>query len=176
MRAKQALQGVFVTAALMAAAGAILAAVQQLTEERVRANALAAERQVVRELAGVAATVPDDSLLLCERDLVLQRDTTRGYGGEVDYIVAFAVDGRIAGVRVLHHAETPGFADILLPQSDWLAGFGAGEGEGEAEADVHAVTGATITSRAVIDGVTATRRRHVEAASACPPAPSEAAP
>ena len=170
MRARQALQGVFVTAGLMAAAGAILAAVQQLTEERVRTNALAAERQVVRELAGVAATVPDDSLLLCERDLVLQRDTTRGYGGEVDYIVAFAADGRIAGVRVLHHAETPGFADILLPQSDWLAGFGAGVG------DVHAVTGATITSRAVIDGVTSTRRRHVEAASACPLAPSEAAP
>lgn len=178
MKAKKALQGVVVTAALMAAAGAILAAVQQLTEERVRANALAAERQVVRELAGVAATVPDDSLLLCERDLVLRRDTTRGYGGEVDYIVAFAQDGRIAGVRVLHHAETPGFADILLPQSDWLAGFGAGEaeGEGEGEAEVHAVTGATITSRAVIDGVTATRRRHVEAASVCPPGPSEAAP
>ncbi|MDE0691759.1 MAG: FMN-binding protein [Gammaproteobacteria bacterium] len=170
MKARQALQGVFVTAALMAAAGAVLAAVQQLTEERVRANALAAERQVVRELAGVAATVPDDSLLLCERDLVLRRDTTRGYGGEVDYIVAFAQDGRIAGVRVLHHAETPGFADILLPQSDWLAGFGVGE------AEVHAVTGATITSRAVIDGVTATRRRHVEAPSACPPGPSEAAP
>ena len=169
-RSKQALQGVFVTAALMAAAGAILAAVQHLTEERVRANAMAAERQVVRELAGVAATVPDDLLVLCERDLVLRRDTTRGYGGEVDYIVAFAADGRIAGVRVLHHAETPGFADILLPQSDWLTGFGAREG------DVHAVTGATITSRAVIDGVTATRRRHAEAASACPPAPSEATP
>ncbi|MYE24143.1 MAG: FMN-binding protein [Gammaproteobacteria bacterium] len=169
-RGRQALQGVFVTAALMAAAGAILAAVQHLTEERVRTNALAAERQVIRELAGVAATVPDDSLPLCERDLVLRRDTTRGYGGEVDYIVAFAADGRIAGVRVLHHAETPGFADILLPQSDWLTGFGAEDEE------VHAVTGATITSRAVIDGVTATRRRHVEAASACPPAPSEAAP
>ena len=170
MRARQAVQGVFVTAGLMAAAGAILAGVQQLTEERVRANALAAERQVVRELAGVAATVPDDSLLLCERDLVLRRDTTRGYGGEVDYIVAFAADGRIAGVRVLHHAETPGFADILLPQSDWLTGFAAGDGE------VHAVTGATITSRAVVDGVTATRRRHLESSSACPPVPSGAAP
>lgn len=168
MKGKQALQGVLVTAALMAAAGAILAAVQRLTDERVRANALASERQVVRELAGVAATVPGDSLALCERDLVLRRDTTRGYGGEVDYIVAFAADGRIAGIRVLHHVETPGFADMLLPDSDWLAGFGAGE--------VHAVTGATITSRAVIDGVTGTLRRHVEAASACPPGPSETAP
>lgn len=170
MKGRPALQGVFVTAALMAAAGAILAAVQRLTDERVRANVLASERQVVRELAGVAATVPDDALLLCEQDLVLRRDTTRGYGGEVGYIVAFAANGRIAGVRVLHHAETPGFADILLPRSDWLAGFRAGAGE------VHAVTGATITSRAVIDGVTGTLRRHAEAASACPAEPSETAP
>ena len=165
---KQAVQGVFVTAALMAAAGAILAGVQRLTDERVRANALASERQVVRELAGVAATVPDDSLALCEQGLVLRRDTTRGYGGEVDYIVAFAADGRIAGVRVLQHAETPGFADILLPGSNWLAGFETGE--------VHAVTGATITSRAVIDGVIGTMRRHGAAGGACPPAPSEAVP
>lgn len=156
------------TAALMAAAGATLAGVQRLTDERVRANALASERQVVRELAGVAATVPDDSLALCERGLVLRRDTTRGYGGEVDYIVAFAADGRIAGVRVLQHAETPGFADILLPGSNWLAGFETGE--------VHAVTGATITSRAVIDGVGGTMRRHEAATGACPPAPSDAAP
>ena len=165
MKGKRALQGVLVTTVLMAAAGAILAGVQRLTDKRVRANATASERQVVRQLAGVAATVPNDSLALCEEGLVLRRDSMRGYGGEVDYIVAFAADGGIAGVRVLQHAETPGFADILLPQSDWLAGLRAGE--------VHAVTGATITSRAVIDGVAGTMRRHGEAASACPPEPSE---
>ena len=168
MKGKRGIQGVLVTTALMAAAGAILAGVQRLTDERVRANAAASERQVVQELVGVAATVPNDSLALCERGLVLRRDSTRGYGGQVDYIVAFAADGGVAGVRVLHHAETPGFADILLPQSDWLAGFRAGE--------VHAVTGATITSRAVIDGVTGTMRRHAEAESACPPESSEMAP
>lgn len=170
MTGRQALQGVFVTAALMASAGAILAGVQRLTDARVRANATASERQVVRELAGVAATVPDDSLALCERGLVLRRDAARAYGGEVDYIVAFAANGRIAGVRVLRHAETPGFADILLPRSDWLTGFEAGTGE------VHAVTGATITSRAVIEAVSRTVRRHREAAAACPPEPSEAVP
>ena len=168
MKGKQAIQGVLVTTALMAAAGAILAGVQRLTYERVRANVEASERQVVRELAGVAATVPNDSLALCEKGLVLRRGTARGYGGEVDYIVAFAADGRVGGVRVLQHAETPGFADILLPSSDWLAGFRAGE--------VHAVTGATITSRAVVDGVTGTMRRHAELDSACPPEPDETAP
>ena len=170
MALERSLQGVLVTAGLMAVAGAILAGVQQLTEERVRANVAASERRVVQELAGVAAAVPHDSLALCEKGLVLRRDAVRGYGGEVDYIVAFAADGRIAGVRVLHHAETPGFADILFPESDWLAGFRAGA------ARVHAVTGATITSRAVIDGVTGTKRRHAEAASACPPAPRATAP
>ena len=164
MALERPLQGVLVTTALMAVAGAILAGVQQLTHERVRGNVAASERQVVRELAGVATTVPNDSLALCERGLVLRRDTVRGYGGDVDYIVAFGTDGEIAGVRVLQHAETPGFADILLPRSDWLAGFRSGE--------VHAVTGATITSRAVVDGVLGTTERHMAADSACPPTPS----
>ena len=164
MALERPLSGVLVTTTLMAVAGAILAGVQQLTHERVRANVAAAERQVVRELAGVASTVPNDSLALCARGLVLRRDTARGYGGDVDFIVAFGTDGAIAGVRVLQHVETPGFADILLPQSDWLAGFRNGE--------VHAVTGATITSRAVVDGVLGTARRHMEADSACPPTPS----
>ena len=161
------LKGVLVTGALMAAAGAILAGMQRLTDERVRANVAASQRQVVRELAGVAAPVPNDSLALCGEGLVLRRDGTRGYGGEVDYIVAFDTDGEIAGVRVLRHAETPGFADILMPDSDWLAGFRAGADE------VHAVTGATITSRAVADGVIGTTRRHAESSGACPPMPSE---
>ena len=163
MALNRSLQGVLVTAALMAAAGAILAGVQRLTDERVRANVAQSEREVIRELAGVAATVPDELLALCERGLVLRRGTTRGYGGEVDYIVAFDADGQIAGVRVLRHAETPGFADILAPDSDWLAGFLGGADE------VHAVTGATVTSRAVMDGVKETVRRHVAAGGACPP-------
>ena len=161
MALNRSLQGVLVTAVLMATAGAILAGVQRLTDERVRANVAASEREVVRELAGVAATVPEELLALCERGLVLRRGTTRGYGGEVDYIVAFDAEGRIAGVRVLSHAETPGFADILEPYSEWLAGF---RGRGD---EVHAVTGATITSRAVIDGVFATTLRHAEAGWEC---------
>ena len=161
MALNRSLQGVLVTAVLMATAGAILAGVQRLTDERVRANVAASEREVVRELAGVAATVPDELLALCERGLVLRRGTTRGYGGEVDYIVAFDAEGRIAGVRVLSHAETPGFADILEPYSEWLADF---RGRGD---EVHAVTGATITSRAVIDGVFATTLRHAEAGWEC---------
>lgn len=165
MALDRSLQGVLVTAALMAAAGAILAGVQRLTDERVRANIAESEREVVRELAGVAATVPDELLALCDEGLVLRRGTTRGYGGELDYIVAFGTDGQVAGVRVLHHAETPGFAGILAPDSDWLAGFLGGDDE------VHAVTGATITSRAVMDGVTATTGQHEGAESRCPPTP-----
>ena len=99
----------------------------------------------------------------------LTDERIRANGGEVDYIVAFGTDGRIGGVRVLHHAETPGFADILTPQSAWLAGFGAGGDQ------VHAVTGATITSRAIIDGVIGTTRRHMEG-SGCLAMPTEVSP
>ena len=51
-------------------------------------------------------------------------------------------DGGVQGVRVINHQETPGFGDILDTPSAWLQSFRTG--------DVHAVTGATVTSQAVM--------------------------
>ena len=76
-----------------------------------------------------------------------------------------AVDpaGRILGVRVLKHTETPGLGDkIEAKKSDWVHAF-AGKSLGEPAADKWAVkkdngvfdqfAGATITPRAVVRAV-----------------------
>lgn len=162
------MRAVLVTAALMAAAGAALAGIHELTRTRIEANARAAEREIVRELTGVPAEVPETTLLLCDRGFTLRRGSAAGYGGGIDFVVAFSGSGEIAGVRVIEHAETPGFADILDAGSDWLAGFAGDAGA------VHAVTGATITSRALIGGVAAAAVEH-GAGGGCPRA-REASP
>lgn len=123
-------------------AGAALAWFAQLTEDKVARNRLEAEIRVFRELAGVEmAALTDDDVVLCEHGLMVLRATGDGYGGSFRLAVALRLDGSIKGVRVLEHAETPGFGDILNMPSEWLDSFASG--------DVHAVTGATITSEAV---------------------------
>lgn len=141
----RALRSLVALTVLAAGAGAALAWFAAFTSERAHANRLAAETRALRELAGAdVAPATSGDLLLCEDGRVLLRGAGRGYGGPLRVALALQ-DGAVVGVRVLAHQETPGFADILAPGSAWLEGFGTGE--------VHAVTGATVTSSAVIETV-----------------------
>ncbi|SDH13438.1 electron transport complex protein RnfG [Pseudomonas benzenivorans] len=47
-----------------------------------------------------------------------------GYGGPIQHLIALDAEGRILGVRVLSHKETPGLADkIEVSRSDWIKAF-----------------------------------------------------
>lgn len=86
-----------------------------------------------------------------------------GYSGKINMLVGINLDGSIAGVRVVQHAETPGLGDkVELKKSDWILSFN-GRSIGNPEAAGWAVkkdkgefdqfTGATITPRAVTRAV-----------------------
>ena len=149
------LRNVAALAALMLTAGTVLGWFAALTADEVARNRLDAETRVLRELIGVGTGADDKGrpngalgnadLVLCERDLVVLRVAGSGYGGAFRLAVALDLEGSIKGVRVLDHAETPGFGDILNTPSAWLDSFTTD--------DVHAVTGATITSEAVMAAV-----------------------
>jgi electron transport complex protein RnfG len=50
--------------------------------------------------------------------------TGKGYGGSIDILLGVAADGRLLGVRVLRHAETPGLGDkIEASRDDWVLAF-----------------------------------------------------
>lgn len=86
-----------------------------------------------------------------------------GYNGRIDLLVAIWRDGELAGVRAINHAETPGLGDqIETAKSEWITQFdGHALGrppleEWKVRKDGGAfdqMTGATITSRAVIKAV-----------------------
>ncbi|MDJ0778417.1 MAG: electron transport complex subunit RsxG [Gammaproteobacteria bacterium] len=86
-----------------------------------------------------------------------------GYSGRIHLLVAVWVDGSIAGVRVVKHAETPGLGDgIEIRKSDWITGFdGRSLQDPAAEGwrvkrdggEFDQLTGATITPRAVVEAV-----------------------
>lgn len=87
----------------------------------------------------------------------------KGYSGNIELTIGIAFDGTLTGVRVLKHHETEGLGDrIDHTQSDWIQLFTGRSLENTpmeawtTTADggqFDALSGATITSRAVIEAV-----------------------
>jgi electron transport complex protein RnfG len=83
----------------------------------------------------------------------IQSTTNTGYSGRIDIIVGVAPDGAVAGVQVLRHLETPGLGAKITEAAflDQYKGkrlgydFRVKKDKGR----VDAITGATISSRAV---------------------------
>lgn len=80
--------------------------------------------------------------------------TTAGFGGDMTLMIGFYSDCSIAGVQVLSHSETPGLG-AKVNDSGYLAQYGGKSGELTLGEDVDAISGATISSRAVLAGVSA---------------------
>ncbi len=86
-----------------------------------------------------------------------------GYGGPINLFIAIDTQGRILGVRVLSHKETPGLADkIEISRSDWIKDFDGLSLANTARAQwavkkdggqFDQFAGATITPRAIVKGV-----------------------
>ncbi len=56
--------------------------------------------------------------------VILTAMTPDGYSGDIRLLIGIAADGRVAGVRVLEHRETPGLGDkVDLSRSDWILSF-----------------------------------------------------
>ncbi|MCK5354910.1 MAG: electron transport complex subunit RsxG [Methyloprofundus sp.] len=94
---------------------------------------------------------------------IIQSTTPYGYNGDIQLLIALDMQGRIIGVRVLKHKETPGLGDkIDLKKSDWILNF-AQKSLADNDLSLWAVkrdgglfdqfTGATITPRAIVNEV-----------------------
>jgi electron transport complex protein RnfG len=87
----------------------------------------------------------------------------RGYSGEIRVLLGIDENGKLLGVRVLQHTETPGLGDkIEVTRSDWITRF-TGKSLGDPPDKQWAVkkdggpfdqfAGATITPRAVVNSI-----------------------
>jgi electron transport complex protein RnfG len=87
----------------------------------------------------------------------------QGYAGEIRLILGLDGEGKILGVRVLSHAETPGLGDkIEVAKDPWILGFNGlslgdpPEGEWAVKKDggrFDQFSGATITPRGVVQAI-----------------------
>ena len=94
---------------------------------------------------------------------VLQAIAPDGYSGRISLIIAIHRDGRIGGVRVVSHRETPGLGDYIeIARNNWITGFNGASLENPRESDWKVkkdggkfdyMAGATITPRSVVKAV-----------------------
>ncbi|MCZ6709181.1 MAG: FMN-binding protein [Gammaproteobacteria bacterium] len=145
-------------AVIAGACAGLLALTQALTGDRIEANIRERSARLITELAGsvppASTSWTDDVWNLCNQS-VLARAKVAGYGGSISLLMAVTVDPQqhsLRGLRIVSHSETPGLADFLQqPDQGWL---GELSGRNRAELDsTDTISGATITSKAVLTGV-----------------------
>lgn len=206
----QPLRTAIVLATLVSVALVLVLGVERASETRVQQAAAASRAARLAEVlppdAGVTTEV-DATLSLARGDypagdgaplsverhyragaldaLVLQVRAPDGYNGAIDLLLGIDVHGRIGGVRVIDHRETPGLGDdIERRRSDWITRFDGLSLETVPPSDwavvprggrFDAFTGATLTPQAVVRSLHAALRwyrRHAAALRAVPRADS----
>jgi electron transport complex protein RnfG len=101
-----------------------------------------------------------------DSELALEATAPDGYSGRIELLMGVDAQGRVLGVRVTRHAETPGLGDpIEAERSDWINRF-AGRSLGDPAIEQWKVrsdggafdqfAGATVTPRAVVEAVART--------------------
>lgn len=165
-----------------------VALTRALTAERIAANREASAFQAVAEVAPEghdgrllehAVTLPAAPLLgqpepftawqaLKDDDvigMVVPVISHEGYSGRIAMLVGITARGRLSGVRVTEHRETPGLGDAIeAKKSGWIEQFRGLSAESAHLGDggIDALTGATVTSRAVTRAVRDSLRWHRE--------------
>lgn len=90
---------------------------------------------------------------------VINVSSKEGYGGEIALMMGVRLDGTLNGISILEIAETPGLGmqaeDVLVPQfADKLAtAFNITKTGATADNEIDAISGATVTTRAVTNAV-----------------------
>ena len=157
----------FLITALVAAA---LAAVNMVTEPRIaEAKAEKLQNAISQVLpgGGEKLDVPVSGIVTN----VYGSDTgyavevqPAGFGGTITMMVGVSKDGEVLGISIVSHSETAGLGAVAAAKTTageaFRAGFAGLTGTAAVTKDggtVDAITGATITSRAVCDGVNAAR-------------------
>lgn len=81
-----------------------------------------------------------------------------GFGGDILMIVGIDAEGKVSGISIISHAETPGLGAVAAAQTPAGQNFRqsfVGKTGTVAVSDIDAISSATITSKAVAEGVTA---------------------
>ena len=160
------LQALFVGLKLLlicAIVAGVVSFVYALTEEQYERNLQETKNQAIGQIFSreglTCQALPGDSAETVYR--VTEGDTLIGYcveiqspgfGGDIEMMVGYQTDFSILGVSIISLSETPGLG-AKVSEADFLSDFEGKNGTLVLGEDIDAVSGATISSHAVTDGV-----------------------
>ena len=137
-------------------AAALLGGAYTLTEEQIEKQAEIALQNTLKEVLplGEDFELTDDFYMAKKDDMIVGYAAVvevQGYGGLMKVLVGIDTQKTLTGVRIMEHQETPGLgANADKPKFyDQFDGLGPKQ----LATDIDAITGATITSDAVVMAV-----------------------
>jgi len=89
----------------------------------------------------------------------------KGYGGDIDILIGLEDETTIKGITIISQSETPGLGSRIAESSfaSKFAGLNIGDvALKQDDGQIDAITGATISSRAVVDAVRTTVMEKVQ--------------
>lgn len=146
-------------------AALLLAAVNGLTEKKIAEASNKASQDAMKSIFAAADGFEKltDTIYECKASgeaigycVTVEEN---GFGGKIKMIVGLTAENKVEGIEVLEHSETPGLgakstsAEFKNQFRGKNAELSVVKGKTDSEDEVSAITGATITSRAVANGV-----------------------
>ncbi len=147
---------------ITAVVAGLLGLVDYVTADKIRAiqeeKATAAMMQVLPAESYEPLSAEKEGILaayLAQDKGYVVRVSAGGFGGAIDMMVGVSFEGAVTGISIVSHAETASLG-ANCTREDWrgqfegLSGVLAVDKDG---GDIDSLTGATVTSRAVTQGV-----------------------
>ena len=145
----------------------VVARLNSVLEPALRGRDLTTTLLGITDAEHLGSDGPVDVFVLTDRGApmatVFATVAPHGYNAAIDLLIGVAPIGTVTGVRVVRHRETQGLGDAIdIARSDWMLQF-----DGKAltspppelwaieqdEGEFDAISGATVTSRAVVAAV-----------------------
>ena len=146
------------------AVAALLGVVDHLTREKIKANEAAEKKEAIISIFGegieainVTKDGADNELYLIVKDGkafgYCAEITATGFGGDIKMMVGVDGEKKVCGTYIVTMSETPGLGARAKEEPWFLEQFTGKSGTIEVGNGVDALSGATITSKAVAKGV-----------------------
>ena len=168
---------IIVLAAICLVTAALLGLVDKVTKPAIEANTAETVQNALTEVLPSDSydqvEFPDGSVTLSngtnvtvvavyqagEEGYVIEVLAPGGYGGDIDMMTGINAAGEVTGMSVISHAETSGLGSKATAPN-WQSQFVGSTEDVSVTKDggtINAITGSTITSRCVCNGVNAAR-------------------
>lgn len=147
--------------AICLVASLVLSATYKLTSAKIEQQSSAQEKEALAEvLAGADEFVNKKSdkfdyyCGLKDKTLIgyVLKSRARGYGGNIDMLVGIDLQGKIKGIEILSHEETPGLGSKI--SEPWFVRQFVDKFATELKmSEIQTISGATISSKAVLEAI-----------------------